>query len=155
MHTGETFFFASRTSLYNQFKMKNLLPFLLAYLITLVSIEINAETPVSAKHQFKSTSGDISFDTERGRSEVVLHFQSTFFKEYEQILVERSGEGSGGFNGCKVLNMAEIKTDGNYYKTTDRFPLTAQKDSYYRIKTIAKDGVTKTFPPIKLEAIQQ
>ncbi|MFN8276190.1 MAG: hypothetical protein U0T84_01780 [Chitinophagales bacterium] len=120
-----------------------------------MSTAIYAAGPETGKHEFKNTIGDISFDIERSRSEVVLHFQSEFFKDFEQILVERSGEGSGGFNGCKVITLAEIKLDGNYYRTTDRFPLSAQRDSYYRIKTIAKDGVTKTFPPILLPAVQQ
>ncbi|MFN8310107.1 MAG: hypothetical protein U0T73_09100 [Chitinophagales bacterium] len=134
--------------------MKKLILLIPILMIGALSSVLYGTTPETGKHEFKHTMGDVSFDIERSRSEVILHFQSEFFKDYEQILVERSGEGSGGFNGCKVINLNEVKTDGNYFKSTDRFPLSAQKDSYYRIKTIAKDGVTKTFPPVKLDAVQ-
>ena len=118
-----------------------------------VSINIYCSTAASDKHEFKSSYNDINFDIERKMGEVVLHFQSSLFKNYDEIIVERSSENSGGFSACKIINLAEVKVDGDYYRTSDKFPVSAKMSSYYRLKTISKEGITKTFPPIELPTL--
>jgi len=39
---------------------------------------------------------------------------------------------------------------GNYVFRADKYPLPNNIDSYYRIKTVSKDGVTRTFPSVAL-----
>jgi hypothetical protein len=127
--------------------------FILAVLIASKSFA-GAPLLAAEKHEFKSTSNDINFEAERIKGEVVFHFYSQYFKEYEQVIIERGGDLNTGFIGCKAISIAEQKIqDGNYFQNADRYPLPANKDSYYRIKTIAKDGVTKTYPPIQIVAL--
>jgi hypothetical protein len=114
-----------------------------------------AATSNTEKHEFKSSSYEVNIDLERGRGEVLVHLQSAYFKEYEQIIIERSGDGTGAYTTCKTINLADVKLAGDYYKTTDRFPLSAQADSYYRIKTISKEGINKTYPPVAIAAIKK
>ena len=121
--------------------------------VFILSFQIHAVSPPSDKHEFKSTEREINFDIERRQGEVVLHFQSTVFSSYDEIVVERSGSDNGGFSVCKTIGIAETKITGDYYRTSDKFPTTAQKDSYYRIKTVSKDGTVKMFPPILLPAL--
>jgi hypothetical protein len=35
---------------------------------------------------------------------------------------------------------------------TDKYPLPASMDAYYRIKTVTKDGITRTYPSVALSS---
>ena len=120
-----------------------------------LSLKIFATTPPTDKHEFKSTDREINFDIERKQGEVALYFQSLVFSSYDEILIERSGSDNGSYTVCKTIEIAQAKINGDYYKTADKYPLPAQKDSYYRIKTISKDGSVKTFPPVLLTALNR
>ena len=121
--------------------------------VFILSFKIYATSPPSDKHEFKNTEREVNFEIERKQGEVVLYFQSNSFSSYDEIVVERSGSDNGGFSVCKTIEVASSKIIGDYYRTSDRFPTTAQKDSYYRIKTVSKDGSVKMFPPILMPAL--
>ena len=117
-----------------------------------LSTKMYASTPPSEKHEFKNSDREINFELERKSGEIALYIQSAFFSTYDQIIIERMGETTGGgYAACKTIDIAKMKVTGDYYVSADRFPLPAQTVSYYRVKTIAKDGTTKTFPPVQLD----
>ena len=120
----------------------------------ILSSKLYATTPPSDKHEFKSTDREINFDIERKSGEVELYFQSAVFSAYDEILVERCGADNGIYSVCKTIEVSQVKITGDYYKTVDKYPMTAQKDCYYRIKTISKEGIMKTFPPMLLTALR-
>jgi hypothetical protein len=124
-------------------------------MVFVLSLQISARTlkRPSDKHEFKNTEREVNFDIERKQGEVALYFQSNVFSSFDEIIVERSGSDMGNFSACKTIAITDAKIVGDQYKTTDRFPMTAQKDTYYRIKTIAKDGTVKMFPPVLLPAL--
>jgi hypothetical protein len=115
-----------------------------------LSYNMYAVTPASEKHEFKSSEREVNFEIERKSGEIALYIQSAFLNTYDQIIIERMGEANGGYAACKTLDVAHMKLAGDYIVTADKFPLPAQTESSYRIKTIAKDGTTKTFPPVQL-----
>ena len=119
---------------------------------TILSTNVYASTPASEKHEFKSTEREINFEIERKSEGIVLYIQSKFFNTYDEILIERAGEANGGYAACKTISLSKTKIDGDYYVACDKFPLPAQTEVSYRIKSIAKDGTTKTFPPVQLAA---
>jgi hypothetical protein len=123
--------------------------------VLILSSKTDASTPASDKHEFKSTEREINFDIERKQGEIALYFQSASFSAYDEILVERCGSDNGNYSVCKTIEVAQVKIDGDYYKTSDKYPLTAQKDCYYRIRTVSKDGAMKTFPPVLLPALSK
>jgi hypothetical protein len=134
--------------------MKKILYSLTIMVIALaLSSKTDAGTPAPEKHEFKSTDREINFDIERKQGEIALYFQSSSFSSYEEILVERCGSDNGSYSVCKTIEVSQVKIDGDYYKTSDKYPLTAQKDCYYRIRTVSKDGAMKTFPPVLLPAL--
>jgi len=120
-----------------------------------LSLKIYASTPPSDKHEFKVSDREINFEVERKGGEIALYFQSQAFSTYDEIQVERSGSDISNFSVCKTLELSQLKLSGDYYKTADRYPLNAQKDCYYRIKVVGKDGSMKTFPPVLLTALTQ
>ncbi len=113
-----------------------------------------ALAPNPEKREFKTTHYDINLELERTKGEVMFHFLSQNFNDFDQIIIERSGTSLEGFTPCKVIDMkSQELIDGSYMINKDRFPYPASVDSYYRIKTIAKDGVTKTYAPVQLQSL--
>jgi hypothetical protein len=123
-------------------------------LVSILSKKIYATTAPIEKHEFVSTDREINFEIERKQGEVALYFESKVFNQYDEIQVERSGSDNGSYSVCKTIELTQVKLDGDYYKTTDKYPMNAQKDCYYRIKTVSKDGSMKTFPPLTLTALR-
>jgi hypothetical protein len=114
-----------------------------------------ATTASVEKHEFKSTDKEINFDIERKQGEITLYFQSLVFGSYDEIIVERCASDNGIYSVCKTIEVPQVKITDGYYKTTDKYPLSSQKDCYYRIKTVSKEGIIKTFPPVLLSALIQ
>jgi hypothetical protein len=135
--------------------MKKIIYALMFCVVGVMSTNVYCSTAPSEKHEFKESYNDINFDIERKSGEVVLHFQSSLFKNYDEIIVERSSENSGGYTACKVISLSEVKLDGDYYRTSDKFPVSAKMTTYYRIKTISKEGITKIFPPLELTPLSR
>ena len=123
-------------------------------LVSTLSLKTYAVTPPSDKHVFVSTDREINFEVERKQGEIALYFQSIVFNQYDEIQVERSESDNGPYSVCKTIELSQVKPADGYYKTSDKYPLNAQKDCYYRIKTISKDGSMKTFPPMTLAALR-
>lgn len=128
---------------------------LMLMVVSFSFLKTYASTPPTDKHEFKNSDREVNFEVERTSAEVALYLQSQSFSSYDEIFVERSGADNGNFSVCKTLEISQLKISGTYYKTTDKYPLTAQKDCYYRIKVVSKDGYMKTFPPVLLEALNK
>jgi len=106
---------------------------------------------VAEKHEFKAKTAEVNMEVERNKGEVVVHLQSNQFNQFAQVILERSGDNLQNFTACKTIDMTSQKIiDGDYIKNSDRFPLPATQGTYYRIKTISKDGITKTYAPVEL-----
>jgi hypothetical protein len=121
--------------------------------MSMVSTNMYATAPRPEKHEFKSVEREINFEIERKSGQIALYIQSAFFSTYDQILIERMGEANGGYAACKTIDVESAKIEGDTYVTYDKFPLPAKTSSTYRVKTIAKDGTTKTFPPVQLDPL--
>ncbi|MCW3126817.1 MAG: hypothetical protein JWO03_2475 [Bacteroidetes bacterium] len=131
--------------------MKKIIYITLAVALSMgLSTNIYATTSLSEKHEFKSSDREVNFEVERKSGEIALYIQSAFLNTYDQIIIERMGEASGGYAACKVIDVSKMKLTSDYIVSADKFPLPAQTESSYRVKTIAKDGTTKTFPPVQL-----
>jgi hypothetical protein len=104
-----------------------------------------------AKHAFKDPNAEVALEIERNKSEVVLHVLAQDMAQYDHIIIERSGNGGEFFSQVKYIQTegADIE-DGNYVFRADKYPLPSNVDSYYRIKTVSKDGITRTFPSVAL-----
>lgn len=110
--------------------------------------------PNPEKREFKNTHHEINLEVERLKGEVAIHLLSQNFTELDQVIIERSGDGIQGFTPCKVLDVKDQQiVEGNYVVAKDRFPYPASVDTYYRVKTISKEGITKTYAPIQLQAL--
>lgn len=109
----------------------------------------NAATTASttnSTHKF-TNEGEVVLELERSQQEVVMHILLKDMAQYDHIIIERSGDNVNSFSQCKYISMSSDKPDGtDYFKKSDRFPLPVKSDSYYRVVTVSKDGITKVYP---------
>ena len=108
----------------------------------------------AATYIFKSTDEDVVLEVERGKGEVVLHLLVKNMGQYDHILVERSAENQNYFGQCKYISCADEKTVNDQLTKQDKYPFSAAKDVYYRIKTVTKDGISRVYPAVLLAAVQ-
>lgn len=135
-------------------KMKRFL-YAMLVLVVMGSKPVMAGDPASpAPYTFKTTEEDVVLEVERGKGEVVLHLLVKDLSQYDHILVERSAENQNYFGQCKYISCAEEKTVNDQLTKQDKYPFSAAKDVYYRIKTVTKDGVSRVYPAVLLAAVQ-
>ncbi len=105
-------------------------------------------------YSFKTTDEEIVLEVQRAKTEVQLHLLIKNPSDFESINIERSPENMNSFGRCKYIALAEEKLGTNgYLMKTDKYPYSACKDVYYRINTISKNGVSRTYAPVLLEAV--
>lgn len=103
---------------------------------------------------FKTAEDDIVLEVQRAKTEVQLHLLIKNSSEFESISIERSPENTNSFGRCKYIALAEEKlSTTGYLMKTDKYPYSACKDVYYRINTISKTGVSRTYAPVLLESV--
>lgn len=107
-----------------------------------------------AAYTFKSTDEDVVLEVERVKGEVLLHLLVKDLNQYDHILVERSAENQNYFGQCKYISCAEEKPVNDQLMKQDKYPFSAAKDVYYRIKTVTRDGVSRVYPAVLLAAVQ-
>lgn len=102
---------------------------------------------------YKSVDDEVGLEIQRGTGEVKLSIQVKDLTQYNHILIERSAETPNYFGKCKYISTTNVKlTDGKILEA-DKYPFSATKNVYYRIKTITNDGVERAYPAVLLPAI--
>jgi len=105
-------------------------------------------------YSFQSLEDEVSLQVERNGGEVKLRLFIKDITQYDHLLVERSAETPNYFGKCRYISSAEVKPVNGYLLQYDRYPYASNKDVYYRIKTVAKDGVERIYPAVLLPALQ-
>ena len=111
-----------------------------------------AETSV---YSFNSTDEEVAMNVLRGTGEVKLNILVKDLAQYDHIIIERSAETPNYFGKCKYISMSDVKSENGQMVQLDKYPYSATKDVYYRIKTITKDGIERAYPAVLLAAIAQ
>lgn len=99
--------------------------------------------------------GEVAIELERGKTEITMHILLKDASQYDKVIIERSADVLNNYGQCKYMVIKNEEQDGNdYFKRTDRYPLPTHLDSYYRVVTVSKDGVKKTYPGVLLPGIK-
>jgi len=110
------------------------------------SIQVNTATGLI------SADDEISLQVERSSGAVLLRMFIKDITQYDHILVERSAETPNYFGKCRYIACNEVKPINGYLLQYDRYPYAANKDVYYRVKTVSKTGAEKVYPAVLLAA---
>ena len=109
--------------------------------------------PAENTYTFKSADEEVALDVQRGTGEVKLHILVKDMGQYDHIIIERSAETPNYFGKCRYILCADAKSENGYMLQIDRYPYSANKDVYYRIKTVTKDGIERAYPAVLLASI--
>ena len=110
---------------------------------------------VASINTYKSVDEEVALEVHRGSGDVKLAIQIKDITQFHHIVVERSAESPNYFGKCKYISCAGIKITGGKISEADRYPYSATKDVYYRIKTVTNDGIERAYPAILLAAVAQ
>ena len=129
--------------------------FFTLFVISAVSVlVVFANGEVQKNSSFKSSDEEVAIEVQRIAGEVKLHLVVKNMNQYDHILIERSAETPDYFGKCKYISSADIKTENIDVVQIDRYPYAANKDVYYRIKTVTKNGIERAYPAVLLASVQ-
>lgn len=106
------------------------------------------------EHTFKRD-GDVALDVERINGKVNIHIKAVDVKQYETIIIERGAGETAHFSRVKYIVPSKDGINSDYFVKEDSYPMSAKADSYYKITTISKDGVERSYPPIQLPSVEK
>jgi hypothetical protein len=105
----------------------------------------------SQAEDYKITSLDEEFTMEVSREKhevkIILRFKDA--SQYSHAMIEKTDELKIEFRQCAYIDMDEVK--GGLIEKRDRFPR-IHSPSYYRLRTVTKEGIERTYPPVRLPA---
>ncbi len=109
----------------------------------------NAQVP---DYIMQSSDGAFVLEVYRSGNSVKVMVQMSEPAEYSYVTIERSLDDLNSFSQCKYFVPAQEKTLHGAIVKDDVYAISSSKDMYYRIKTVSKDGVSRTYPPVRLPA---
>jgi hypothetical protein len=136
----------------NTLKVKNRFNLPAFLLLTICSFMTSAQ-PDNPKGVYKSVDDEVSLEVQRGTGDVKLLMEIKDISQYHHIIVERSAETPNYFGKCKYISVDGLKTADGKLSEADKYPYSATKNVYYRIKTITTDGIERAYPAVLLPAI--
>ena len=134
--------------------MKKIFVVLTVLLITVSLLTMKAQNAPS-NNGVKSSDDEVALDVQRGSGDVKLALQIKDITQYHHIIIERSAESPNYFGKCKYISCASVKVTDGKIMEADRYPYSANKDVYYRIKTVTNDGIERAYPAVLLAAASQ
>jgi len=98
--------------------------------------------------------GEFTMEVSRDNQEVkiLMHFRDA--SQYSYVLVEKTDEIKNEFRQCAYIDIDEEKTKDGIIEKRDRYPR-MYNASYYRLRTVTKEGIERTYPAVRLPAKSQ
>ena len=132
----------------------------LQFVIAFVALSLSSafagtpsENAANNNNGYKSPDEEVIFKLERSAGEVKLHVSIKDVALLDHVVIEKSLESLDYFGDCKYISCIAPKLSG-IFNETDKYPYSATKDVYYRVKTVTKDGIERAYAPILLPAIR-
>ena len=123
--------------------MKNLIKTFLVLSIALFSFTTSGEESVYESER-------LNYNVEKVNSVVIINLDLKDPLSYEEIIVMRSDKPSGTFRNVKELSKEDIAKLVTDNKVVDKYPLPFTMTSYYKLQTVDKSGVYRSYPCVKL-----
>jgi hypothetical protein len=105
-------------------------------------------------YSVKSIDGEFNMDLSRNGYMVSVSITLTHATQFAYVSLERSPLENANFTQCKYIGLREVVSDSVQIKELDKYPLAATQDVFYRVKTITKEGISRTYPPVRLPALK-
>lgn len=125
-------------------------------LVSFMLLSFGILVPAKAQPEdylLKSTDEELTMELSRKDYVVKVALTFAHAKQLDYAVIERSTEPNAGFRQCKHINLSDQTRDSVCIAANDNYPLAATQNVYYRIKTVTKEGVSRTYPAIRLPAV--
>ncbi len=123
--------------------MKNLL-----YTFVFTSLILFSFTLPGEESIYEGTK--VSYKVEKENGVVVINLDLMDPNDFQEILIMRSDNPSEYFRSIKELSKEQISQLSTENVLLDKYPLPSSISSYYKVQTIDKLGVQRTYPSVKL-----
>ncbi|MCB9255636.1 MAG: hypothetical protein H6579_00745 [Chitinophagales bacterium] len=94
--------------------------------------------------------GKVTYNVEKSNGVVMINLGLQNPQEYAEIIVMRSDNPAKFFREVKYLGGEAIDGMSSSNVIIDKYPLPSKITSYYKIQTIDKNGVQKSYPSVRL-----
>ncbi len=123
------------------------------YIPALLLVTFSSAFSQSSDYQLKSSDTEFAMQLFRESDGIDISLLFTKASQFEYVSIEKSAAAQNGFSQCKYIKFNESANDSVLIIKRDLYPLAASEDVYYRVKTVTKEGVTRTYPPVRLPAL--
>ena len=106
----------------------------------------------STDYKLSSLDGEFTMEVSRDQHEVKIAVQFTDAGQYDHAMIEKTDELKNEFRQCAYISLTEDKKP--VIEKRDKYPRITT-DSYYRLRTITKEGIERTYPPIRLPGTKE
>jgi hypothetical protein len=123
--------------------MKNII-----YTLALISISLFAFTSAGEESSYEGTT--VSYNVAKEMGIVTINLGLKEPSDFEEILIMRSDNPSANFRRIKELNQEAVDALTKENVLIDKYPLPSSVVTYYKVQTVDKTGVQRTYPCVKL-----
>lgn len=123
--------------------MKNLRNFIVVLAIALFSFTSAGEESV-----YEGT--NVNYNVSKANGIVKIQLGLLEPENYDGIIVMRSDSPSGLFRNVKEMTASDMSNLTSNNTIIDKYPLPGSVTAYYKVQTVDKSGVYRSYPCVKL-----
>ena len=111
-------------------------------------------TAQTEDYKISAMDGEFTMEVSRDNQEVKILMRFRDASQYSYVLVEKTDEIKNEFRQCAYIDIDEEKTKDGIIEKRDRYPR-MYNASFYRLRTVTKEGIERTYPAVRLPAKSQ
>lgn len=116
--------------------------------ILVLSIALFSFTSSGEESFYEGT--NVNYNVVKTNGVVIISLDLKDPTSYDEIIVMRSDKPSGVFRNVKELSQEDIYKLISDNKIYDKYPLPSSITTYYKLQTVDKTGVYRSYPCVKL-----
>ena len=118
------------------------------------SLSFPTSTVQTEDYKLSSVDGEFTMVVSRENQEVkiLLHFREA--SQFSYVLIEKTDEIKNEFRQCAYIDIDEEKAKNDVIEKRDKYPR-MYNASFYRLRTVTKEGIERTYPSVRLPAKSQ
>ena len=102
-------------------------------------------------YKISSVDGEFTLEVSREKQEVKILVVFRDATQFSHAVIEKSDDIKSEFRQCAYIDAnTDVKIDGATEKK-DKYPR-VYSDSFYRLRTVSKEGIERSYPAVRLPA---
>lgn len=105
-------------------------------------------------YKITSMDGEFTMEVSRDKQEVKVLLLFRDASQYNHALIEKADDVKNEFRQCGYVDLKSDPTPDGRVEKKDKYPR-MYSASFYRIRTVSKEGIERTYPAVRLPAKTQ